>query len=95
MELSLPNSHKFLHFSFQRKKIGLSRRTKHSLTKVHGSKAHKETVLEFMRSNFKRKECLHFVADPARKWRPLAATAGPKEAGPCFCGKPEDEHMTR
>jgi hypothetical protein len=39
-------------------------------------------ALNFVKS-FRRKECVHFVTDPARRF-PV-----------CFCGAPEDEHKTR
>ena len=83
----------------QRKKIGLSRRTKRSLRRVNQTESKNRNVSSFLKS-FKRKECLRFVKDPNSKGRPLAA--GPaiipipgevEEA--CFCGAPRDQHKTR
>ena len=41
------------------------------------------------------RECVKFAADPSKKWRPLAAKAGPNKCRVCLCGAPEDEHRKR
>lgn len=81
----------------QRKKIGLSRRTKRSMRKVMGSEVHRNAVLDFIRNNFSRKECCQFVEDRSRRFklRPMAASPGPSDAPVCHCGKPDDEHHSR
>ncbi len=81
----------------QRKKIGLSRRTKAALRKVKEEESHKNSVLDFIRNNFSRKECVKFVEDKSRRSlpRPLGASPGPEDAPVCHCGKPDDEHHTR
>ena len=72
----------------QRKKIGLSRRTKRSLEKVNQNATKRNHVSSFLKS-FKRKECIRFVEDPASKGRPLAAgSGGPDTEKACFCGAP-------
>ena len=79
----------------QRKKIGLSRRTKRSLEKVNQNATKRNHVSSFLKS-FKRKECVRFVEDPASKGRPLAAgPGGPESENACFCGAPRDEHKSR
>ena len=77
----------------QRKKIGLSRRTKRSLRKVNQSESKKNNLASFLQS-FKRKECVRFVTDPSSKGRPFASGKGPSSKA-CFCGAPFDEHKTR
>ena len=77
----------------QRKKIGLSRRTKRSLRRVNQTESKNRNVSSFLKS-FKRKECLRFVKDPNSKGRPLAAGPGKVEEA-CFCGAPRDQHKTR
>ena len=77
-------------FHFQRKKIGLSRKTKRSLNIVNNSQNRKNTVLEFIKKNVKRKECKLFTANPFGK------SKSPKGDGPvCFCGEVESVHKTR
>ena len=78
----------------QRKKIGLSRRTKRSLEKVNQNASKRNHLASFLKS-FKRKECVRFVEDPSSKGRPLAAGPGPKYEKACFCGAPLDEHKSR
>ena len=78
----------------QRKKIGLSRRTKRSLEKVNQNASKRNHIASFLKS-FKRKECVRFVEDPASKGRPLAAGPGPSHEKACFCGAPTDEHRSR
>lgn len=78
----------------QRKKIGLSRRTKRSLEKVNQNASKRNHIASFLKS-FKRKECVRFVEDPASKGRPLAAGPGPRHEKACFCGAPQDGHKSR
>lgn len=77
----------------QRKKIGLTRRTKRSLRKVNQSESKKNNLASFLQS-FKRKECVRFVTDPSSKGRPFASGKGPS-GKTCYCGAPIDEHKTR
>ena len=79
----------------QRKKIGLSRKTKRSLARVNQSESKKNSIVAFLQS-FKRKECVRYV--PFTKnmtGRPLGARPGPEGGYPCHCGSPEDEHKSR
>ena len=79
----------------QRKKIGLPRKTKRSLSKVTEGQAKRNSTIQFLRS-FRRKECCKFVQDlNGKKVRPLGATTGPKQWGICHCGAPQDEHKSR
>ena len=78
----------------QRKKIGLSRKTSRSLAKVSSNNAKKSSTIQFLKS-FRRKECLRFVKDPSKKFRPRGAGPGPKRCDMCYCGAPEDEHKSR
>ena len=83
----------------QRKKIGLSRRTKRSLNRVNQSESKNRHISSFLQS-FKRKECIRYVPDPKSYGRPIAASEtrttnqGQWEKA-CFCGAPKDEHKTR
>ena len=48
-----------------RKKIGLSRKIKSPKQKTGDSKSRKEDIVTFIRSNFKRKECVNYVHNPS------------------------------
>ena len=86
----------------QRKKIGLSRRTKRSLNTVNQSESKNRHLASFLRS-FKRKECIRYVSDPNAKVRLETREARIKNAEnkstttekACFCGALREEHKTR
>ena len=80
----------------QRKKIGLSRRTEKITSKKQDSETKKRKKLSFFQT-FKRKECVKYVADPAKRKKPRGAPSAPKGASarPCYCGAPEFEHKKR
>ena len=58
-----------------RKKIGLSRKIKSPKQKTGDSKSRKEDIVTFIRSNFKRKECVNYVHNPDGDTRYLVPTS--------------------
>ena len=75
-----------------RKKIGLSRKIKSPKQKTGDSKSRKEDIVTFIRSNFKRKECVNYVHNPDGDTRDTYTKV--HRHRPCHCGATAEEHRT-
>ena len=75
-----------------RKKIGLSRKIKSPKQKTGESKSRKEDIVTFIRSNFKRKECVNYVHNPDGDTRDTYTKV--HRHRPCHCGATAEEHRT-
>ena len=75
-----------------RKKIGLSRKIKSPKQKTGESKSRKEDIVTFIRSNFKRKECVSYVHNPGGDTKDTYTKV--HRHRPCHCGATAEEHRT-
>ena len=73
----------------QRKKIGLSRKSKKTRQAVEQRQEQKANTIAFYRANFTKRECVHYVHNPH------SPTVAPHRPRPCHCGAPPEDHRSR